>query len=218
MNSNWKAPLDTALIGVDLTNDFSLPEGALSVKDGDAVIPIFNDMSAHFLHIVWTKEEHDAHHDFFASSTPGKKPLDTVETAYGTQYLWPDHCVKGTPGAEFHKDLIVSQNDMIVIKGTNKNIHSYSAVYMDDRKTIICYPDDGKSLPEKLRDRNIKRVAVGGLAYDFCAGFTAYDLAKEGFEVYLIRDACRSICIPVGSGKTTDDLMDEIFSKFCMGK
>jgi nicotinamidase/pyrazinamidase len=210
--TEWKAPPDTAFIGVDITNDFIPNEGALMVEGGDQVIPVINAITPHFETVIWTKEEHDAHHDFFASSHPGKKPLDTIETDFGIQFLWPDHCVKGTLGAEFHKDLLVNEKDIVVVKGTDKHIHAYSAVYMDDRKTEIRY-EDGKTLAEKLRDQGISRVAVTGLAYDFCAGLTAYDLAKEGFEVLFIQDASRAIRIPIDTEHDTATRMHHMLAE-----
>lgn len=209
---NWTAPQNTILLNVDMTNDF-LPNGALAVADGEKIIPVINDLRPHFQKVAWTKEEHDAHHAFFASSREGKKPLDTVETTFGTQYLWPDHCVAGTEGAAFHPDLVVQDEDMVVIKGTDPSIHAYSAVYMDDRKTIIRYPDDNMTLPEKLRAEKIENVVVTGLAYDFCVGFTAYDLAKEGFGVIVLRDAAKSIGIPVKEDQTTETLMDDMLTE-----
>lgn len=202
-----------ALINVDVTNDFAEQWGALYVQGGEQIVPVLNELRENFQTVLWTKEEHDAQHDFFASSIAGKQPLDEIETAFGKQYLWPDHCVKGTAGVEFHKDLIVKPEDMVVVKGTDPTMHAYSAVYMDDRKTIIQYPD-GKTMPQKLREAGIETVVVTGLAYDFCAGMTAYDLAKEGFNVVLLEDAARSINIPVNdNGRTTVNIMDEMLEE-----
>lgn len=209
-NAIWKADDKTALIIVDVTNDFCPPDGALMVQEGDQVIPVINALRAHFGKVVLTKEEHPAGHQFFASSHPGKKPLDTIETAFGTQYLWPDHCVVGTKGAEFHKDLIVKDSDVVVAKGTDPTIHAYSAFCMDDRKTVIVY-EDGKTFSQKLKEMGVTRVVVTGLAYDFCVGMTAYDAAKAGFEAIVVADASRSIAIPVGEGRTTVDLIEEKF-------
>lgn len=210
--TNWKAPNNATLVTVDLTYDFLPPNGALMVENGNEVLPVINELATHFNQRVWTKEEHDPQHDFFASSHKGKKPLDTVDTNFGTQFLWPDHCVKGTQGTEFHESLDVRPEDLVVIKGTDSSIHAYSAVYMDDRKTIIRY-EDGKTLPEKMRERGIDTAVVEGLAYDFCAGMTAYDLAKEGFKVYFVRDASRSIEIPTQDGRTTIDDMDDMLAE-----
>lgn len=208
----WKAQDNTALITVDMTYDFLPPDGSLKVEGGLESIPIINELTTHFNTRVWTKEEHDPKHAFFASSRPGKAPLDTVETDFGTQYLWPDHSVKNEKGSQFHVSLRIDPSDMIVIKGTDPTIHAYSAVYMDDRKTIIRY-EDGKTLPEKLREKGISKCVVEGEAYDFCAGLTAYDLAKEGFDVYFVRDASHPINIPVGEGRTTVDIMDEMLAE-----
>jgi nicotinamidase/pyrazinamidase len=210
--TQWTAPYNTMLLNVDLTNDF-LPQGTLAVTNGEHVIPIVNALRSHFAHVGWTKEEHDAQHAFFASSHPDKKPLDTVETPYGTQYLWPDHCITGTIGAAFHPDLIVEPQDLVVIKGTDPTVHAYSAVRMDDRATEIRYPDDNLTLPEKLRQLNINQVVVTGLAYDFCVGMTAYDLAKDGFDVVVLRDASKPIAIPVDNNRTTENLMDEMLAE-----
>lgn len=207
----WLADENTALLNVDVTYDFLPPNGALRVTDGDKIIPILNGLREHFQKVVWTKEEHDKDHEFFAS-TRGKQVLDTVETDFGTQYLWPDHCVEGTNGAEFHVELDIKDEDMIVVKGRDSTIHAYSAFYMDDRKTIITY-EDGKTLTEKLKDHGITKLVVTGLAYDFCAGMTAYDAAKEGFDVTFVRDASYSINIPIGDGRTTIDVMDEMLAE-----
>lgn len=205
---NWIAPYNVMLLHVDLTNDF-MPGGALAVTGGDEIVPVANALRNHFQQVGWTKEEHDPHHKSFASSNPGKKPLDVVQTPFGPQYLWPDHCVTGTTGADFHPGLIVKQEDLVVVKGTDPDIHAYSAVKLDDRQTTITYPDDGKSLVEKLRDRQIDTVVIDGLAFDFCVGWTALDLAEAGFKIILLRDATRSITIPLDEGRTTESAMEE---------
>lgn len=192
----WILPDDTALIVVDMTNDFIPPHGALKVEEGEQTIPVINDLTPHFQTTVFTKEEHDAHHEFFASSHEGRVPFDTVETEFGEQYLWPDHCITGTAGSAFHKDLMINEEtDMVVVKGTDPTIHAYSAFRMDDRKTMITY-EDGKTLTEVLRAKGIKKVFVTGLAYDFCAGYTAFDAQADGFETTMITDASRSINLP----------------------
>lgn len=206
---NWIAPYNVMLLNIDLTNDF-MPGGTLAVAGGDEIVPLVNSLRPHFQQVGWTKEEHDAQHAFFASSHPGKQPLDVIQTAFGPQYLWPDHCVTGTFGAQFHPDLIVKPEDLVVVKGTDPTIHAYSAVKMDDRETMIYYPDDGKSLPEKLRDRQIDTVVINGLAFDFCVGMTACDLSQDGFKVILLRDATRSITIPLDEGRTTESAMEDM--------
>ncbi len=207
-----KAPADAALINVDMTKDF-LPGGALAAEDGLEIIPVINWLGDMFETRVWTKEEHDEHHDFFASSHEGKTAMvDTVETEYGTQYLWPDHCVIGSEGTEFHEDLNVGEDDMIVIKGTDKTIHAFSAFLMDDRKTVITYPD-GKTMAEKLEEAGVTKVFVTGLLKDFCAGLTAVDAARAGFETYFVEDASKSLGLPTENGLTTIDVIEDLFEE-----
>ncbi len=206
----WMADDDTALIIVDMTYDFLPPDGALMAPGGDEIIPIINDVAGHFNQVIWTKEEHDPDHAFFARSHPGKKPLDTIHTDFGGQYLWPDHCVKGTKGTEFHKDLNVKNGHRVVVKGTDPAIHAYSAFYMDDRRTIITYPD-GKTLTQTLKEMGIKKIVVCGLLEDFCAGLTAYDGQMEGFDTYFLSDATKSLNIPAENGKTTVDIIRGMF-------
>lgn len=208
-----KAAADTIIINVDLTNDF-MPGGALGHPEGDQIVPTVNWLTEQFQKVAWTLEEHDEHHDFFASSREGKNPLDTIETNFGTQFLWPDHCVTGTDGTKFHPDLNVKDEHMKVVKGTDKEIHAYSAFLLDDRKTEIVYPD-GKTMTEKLKDEGIKRVFVTGLLHDFCAGLTAVDAAIAGFEVYFVEDASKSLVLPSlnDPDKTTVDEIEELFAK-----
>jgi len=211
-NISWMADNDTAFIVVDMTYDF-LPGGALAAPNcGLEIIPVINEVRQHFNNVVWTKERHAKNHQFFASSHPGKKPRDTVVTDFGTQFLWPDHCVEGTKGEEFHEDLDIRAEDKIVTKGTDPTIHAYSAFYMDDRKTIITY-EDGKTLTQKLQDLGIKKVVVCGLLEDFCAGLTAWDAKKEGFESYFLADATDSLAIPVSETDTTLTLMRRMFDE-----
>ncbi len=209
---NWTAPKDTAFLAVDMTYDFLPPNGALMVEKGDELIPLINDLLPHFEKKIWTKEEHAPNHAFFASSRQNAKPLDLVKTEFGDQFLWPDHCIKDSKGAKFPPELGVSEKDMIIVKGTDPSIHAYSAFYMDDRKTVIRY-EDGKTLTEKLTEERIKTLVVCGLAYDFCAGLTAYDAAKEGFRVIFLRDLSHAINIPLENGKSTVDIMDEMLKE-----
>ena len=212
-NKNWTAPKDTAVISVDLTDDFvpaygDWTGGALAVDGGNEVIPVANAVNSHFQVRIFTKEEHHPRHTSFASQTSGKVPVqDKYDVGYGPQFYWPDHCVRGTRGTQFHQDLDVSIADQIVVKGTDPNIHAYSAFRMDDRKTDIVYPD-GKTLAENLRDQGIKRLVVHGLAYDFCAGMTALDAAAEGFEVIFVHDASASINIPYDIKDDDDNVIE----------
>lgn len=213
-----KTSNDTALINVDMTKDF-LPGGTLEHPEGLEIIPTINWLRQQFQKVVWTKEIHDAHHNLFASSHPGTVAMqDTLKTAYGDQWLWPDHCVDGTEGTEFHEDLDIRDEDMVVVKGTDPQIHAFSAFLMDDRETEIVYPD-GKTMQQKLEDEGIKRVFVTGLLHDFCAGLTAVDAAKAGFEVYFVEDASKALELPTGEGDQTSlDVVEELFEKYGVKK
>jgi nicotinamidase/pyrazinamidase len=173
------------LIVVDVQNDFC-PGGALAVPRGDEVVPIVNRLAAKFRNVVLTQDWHPRGHSSFASSHPGKQPFETIAAAYGLQVLWPDHCVQATPGAEFHKSLQIPHAGLIVRKGTNRAIDSYSAFYENDHETPT-------GLVGYLRERGLTRVFLAGLALDFCVRYSAEDARHEGFDVIVIEDACRGI-------------------------
>lgn len=175
---------EDALIVVDVQNDFC-DGGALAVPDGDAVVPVINTLAERFDIVVQTQDWHTPGHASFASSH-GMKPFETIELSYGTQVLWPDHCIMGTTGAEFHSELHVPQVQMIVRKGYHPKVDSYSAFQEADRITET-------GLAGYLRERGVKRVFVCGLAYDFCVSWTAQDGRKAGFDVFVIEDASRAI-------------------------
>ena len=175
----------SALIVVDVQNGF-VTGGALAVKDGEAVVPVINKIAAGFQNIVVTQDWHPAGHVSFASSHPGKKPFETTELSYGTQVLWPDHCVQGTDDAALHKDLKLPTAQIIIRKGFHKKIDSYSAFDEADHKTTT-------GLAGYLNARGIKTVYVTGLATDFCVAWTAMDARTAGFTVYVIEDATRAI-------------------------
>jgi nicotinamidase/pyrazinamidase len=179
-------PLDVLLV-VDVQNDFC-PGGSLAVPRGDEVVPLLNRLAARFEHVVLTQDWHPAAHRSFASSHPGRKPYDTIELAYGAQILWPDHCVQGTPGAEFRSDLRIAHAGLVLRKGFHPDIDSYSAFTENDRKTST-------GLAGYLRERGFERVFVAGLAFDFCVRFSAEDARREGFDVVVFEDACRGIDI-----------------------
>ncbi len=173
------------LILIDVQNDFC-PGGALAVPDGDAVVPMINRLAGRFAHVLMTQDWHPAGHASFASSHAGRQPFETIELAYGPQTLWPDHCVQGSPGAAFHDGLDVPKAELIVRKGFDPAIDSYSAFYENDQTTAT-------GLAGYLRTRGFNRVFLAGLATDFCVAFSALDAAREGFEVAVIEDACRAI-------------------------
>jgi nicotinamidase/pyrazinamidase len=176
---------DSALVVIDVQNDFC-PGGALAVAGGDEIIPVVNRLIAEHEHVVLTQDWHPAGHSSFASSHAGKNPFETVEMAYGTQTLWPDHCVQGTPGAEFHPGLAWTKAELVIRKGFRSAIDSYSAFFENDRKTPT-------GLAGYLRERGITRLTLCGLATDFCVAFSALDAAKAGFEVTVALEASRGI-------------------------
>jgi nicotinamidase/pyrazinamidase len=175
----------SALIVVDVQNCF-VTGGTLPVKDGEAVVPVINKLSAAFQNIVVTQDWHTTGHASFASSHQGKKPFETTKLSYGTQVLWPDHCVQGTDDAALHKDLKLPTAQIIIRKGFHKEMDSYSAFDEADHKTAT-------GLAGYLKARGIKTLYITGLATDFCVAWTAMDARKAGFTVYVIEDATRAI-------------------------
>ena len=176
---------DAALVIIDVQNDFC-PGGALEVPDGDAVVPVVNRIASRFSARILSQDWHPPGHLSFASSHEGKSPFETATLAYGEQVLWPDHCVQGTHGAAFHRDLETDGADLVLRKGFRPSIDSYSAFYENDR-------DTSTGLAGYLRSRGISRLFLAGLATDFCVAYSAIDGAREGFEVAVVEDACRGI-------------------------
>lgn len=173
------------LVVIDVQNDFC-PGGALEVADGDAVVPVINRLADRFAHRILTQDWHPEGHLSFASSHPGKAPFETTPLDYGEQVLWPDHCVQGTHGAEFHPDLAVDGSELVIRKGFRRSIDSYSAFYENDRSTRT-------GLAGYLRERVFERLYLVGLATDFCVGYSALDGRREGFEIVMVEDGCRGI-------------------------
>ncbi len=173
------------LLVVDVQNDFC-GGGALAVPEGEDVVPVVNRLARIFPHVILTQDWHPAGHLSFASSHPGKKPFDTVAVRYGEQLLWPDHCVQGTGGADFHPELKVLNCELVLRKGYDPLIDSYSAFFENDRKTAT-------GLKGYLRERRINRLFLAGLATDYCVSYSALDAVKAGFEVFVIEDGCRGI-------------------------
>ena len=176
---------DSALIVVDVQNCF-VTGGTLPVKGGEEVVPVINKLAGVFENVVVTQDWHTKGHASFASAHAGKKPFETTKMPYGTQVLWPDHCVQGTDDAALHKDLSLPTAQVIVRKGYHQSVDSYSAFTEADGKTPT-------GLGGYLKQRGIKTVFVTGLATDFCVAWTAMDARKAGFEVYVIEDATRAI-------------------------
>ncbi len=173
------------LIVIDVQNDFCAG-GALAVPGGEDVVDPANRLGRRFANVVLTQDWHPAGHRSFASSHAGKAPFETTDMPYGPQVLWPDHCVQGTGGASFHRDLDIPHAALVVRKGFCAEIDSYSAFFENDHETKT-------GLGGYLRERGLSRVYLCGLATDFCVQFSALDARQQGFATFLIEDACRAI-------------------------
>lgn len=174
-----------ALIVIDVQNDFC-PGGRLAVADGDAIIPAVNALIAAHDHVILTQDWHPKGHSSFASSHPGRAPFETITAPYGPQTLWPDHCVQGTAGANFHKGLRWRKAELVLRKGFRTAIDSYSAFFENDRTTPT-------GLGGYLAERSITQVTLCGLATDYCVAYSALDAAKLGLSVRVEMAACRAI-------------------------
>ena len=172
------------LLVIDVQNDFC-PGGALAVNEGDHIVPIVNRLLQTFAHSVLTQDWHPPGHSSFASSHGGT-PFSTVQMPYGAQTLWPDHCVQGSSGAQFHPDLAIHRAELILRKGFRQTIDSYSAFYENDRQTAT-------GLAGYLRERGFRRLFMTGLATDYCVAWSALDGRQQGFDVIVLEDACRAI-------------------------
>ena len=174
-----------AFVVIDVQNDFC-PGGALEVPNGDEVVGPINGLTSQFKHVLLTQDWHPVDHISFASMHEGRNPFEVIEIDYGAQVLWPNHCVQGTAGAAFHADLNVNAAELVIRKGYRQAIDSYSALFENDHSTPT-------GLTGYLRDRGFKRLVMAGLATDYCVAYSALDGRKEGFEVFVIEDACRGI-------------------------
>jgi len=173
------------LIVVDVQKCF-IPGGSLAVENGDAIVPLINAIAKKFENVVMTQDWHTPDHVSFASQHEGKKPFETTQLAYGTQVLWPDHCVQGTEGAEFAPGLDIPHATLIIRKGYHRDVDSYSTFLEADKKTPT-------GLTGYLKTRGIRRCYLVGLATDFCVGWSAIDARAAGFKAAVIEDACRGI-------------------------
>jgi nicotinamidase/pyrazinamidase len=194
-----------ALIIVDPQKDFC-PGGALAVGGGDEVMPGIDELSSRFPMAVVTQDWHPAGHSSFASSHPGAAPFSLTTMPYGPQVLWPDHCIQGSVGSEFHPGIsrAVQRAHLIIRKGYNPAIDSYSAFYENDKTTPT-------GLSGYLRDKGVRRCILVGLAYDFCVAYSALDARREGFEALVLKGLTRAIAMPVEGGGTTVNLMEAQF-------
>lgn len=175
----------TALLVIDVQNDF-IPGGQLAVPEGDQIVPLINRLGSLFKQVVIAQDWHPSGHASFASSHPGRQPYEVIQLPYGEQVLWPEHCVQGTSGADFHPGLDLPHAQLIIRKGCNPDIDSYSAFLEADRHTTT-------GLAGYLKERGIDTVYMVGLALDFCVMFSALDARAAGFNAFVVLDACRAI-------------------------
>jgi len=176
-----------ALLVIDPQNDFC-EGGALAVQGGAGIMPLINRLAECFDTVIATQDWHTPDQISFASNHEGAAPFTEIEVAYGPQMLWPDHCLQGTPGADFHPDVAHAGVKALAVvrKGYNPAVDSYSGFFENDHSTAT-------GLAGLLRDRGVTRVFLCGLAYDYCVRFTAEDAVRQGFEAVVIEDACRAI-------------------------
>ena len=176
--------MNSALIIIDMQNDFCTG-GALAVKDGEKIIKCINDAQKEFETIILTQDWHPQEHSSFASNH-GAEPYTNIEMEYGPQILWPDHCVQGSTGANFHKNLNTNKSDLILRKGSNPKIDSYSAFFENDKNTTT-------GLEGYLIKKDIKQLYLCGLAFDYCVFYSALDGVNLGFEVFVFQDLTKAI-------------------------
>lgn len=175
----------TALLVIDVQNDF-IPGGSLPVPEGERIVPLINRLARHFQQVVIAQDWHPPGHTSFASSHPGRQPYDVIQLPYGEQTLWPDHCVQASAGAGFHPQLDLPHAQLVIRKGCNPDIDSYSAFLEADRRTTT-------GLAGYLSERGIDTVYMVGLALDFCVMYSALDARAAGFNTFVVLDACRAI-------------------------
>lgn len=188
------------LLIIDVQNDFC-PGGSLEVPEGDKVVPVINQLTEKFGHIIQTQDWHPEGHNSFASSHRGKEPFEAIEVDYGEQVLWPDHCVQGSTGAEFHPDLNTKKTEAVIRKGFRTKVDSYSTFYENDQKTRT-------GLTGYLKNREISELYVCGLATDFCVKWSVLDGLKEGFSIHVISDAVRGIDMNGSIDKAWSEMKD----------
>lgn len=192
---------NSALLIIDVQNDFC-PGGALPVPEGDSIIPVINKISPEFYRVIATQDWHPFDHTSFAANH-NKKPYETIRIGNIQQVLWPSHCIPGTYGADFHRDLMLNPVDLILRKGTDPAVDSYSAFFENDRKT-------GTGLQHYLKGLKITDVYICGLATDYCVYYSALDSVELGFNTYVIKDATKGVNIPEGN---VDRVINDMESK-----
>jgi len=189
----------TALLVIDVQNDFC-EGGALAVPGGSTIVPLINRLMPEFRTIAFTQDWHPAGHHSFAACHKGARPYDVITLPYGAQVLWPTHCVAGTAGAMFHKDLDTDRAQVIIRKGFRESVDSYSAFFENDKTTVT-------GLGSYLTQRGIEEIVCVGLATDFCVFYSAMDARKLGFRVCVIGDACRAIDLDGSLASAMEDMV-----------
>jgi nicotinamidase/pyrazinamidase len=195
---------DSGILGLIDVQPTFMPGGELPVAGGDAIIPVIATLTRHFANAFATQDWHPPGHASFASAHPGRAPFDTIEMAYGTQVLWPDHGIAGSAHAAIHPAIDQTRIQAVIRKGFRPDLDSYSAFFENDRTTPT-------GLEAWLRQRGFQHLFLCGLATDFCVGWSAEDAARLRFQVTVIEDASRPIALPTGNGRTTmDDTRDRL--------
>jgi nicotinamidase/pyrazinamidase len=184
MTGKIKLGENDVLVVIDVQKDFCAG-GSLAVQNADAVVAPINSLMSKFDNVVISQDWHPVGHKSFNTSHEGKEPFEVTTMPYGEQILWPEHCIAGTTGAEFHSELDTSKAKAIIRKGTNREIDSYSTFFENDRKTPT-------GMAGYLRQNGFKRIFLSGIATEYCVGFSATDGIEEGFDVYVITDATAS--------------------------
>lgn len=190
-----------ALLVVDIQNDFC-PGGALAVPNGDTIVPTVNKLVNVFNAVIQTQDWHPAGHSSFASSHKGKELYDTVEMDYGTQVLWPDHCIQGSMGAEFHPELNTLKTQVVIRKGFRREIDSYSTFFENDQETTT-------GLTGYLDQRGITDLYTVGLATDFCVKWSILDGIDEGFNMHIVKDAVKGIDLDGSLDAAWDEMKEK---------
>ncbi|AQS41132.1 MAG: Pyrazinamidase/nicotinamidase PncA [Candidatus Tokpelaia hoelldobleri] len=187
-----------ALIVVDVQNDFC-SSGLLAVPDAEQILLPVNQLIERHHHVILTQDWHPADHISFADNHPGRHPYETISLTCGDQILWPQHCVTGTQGADFHPMLATGHAGLILRKGCNPQMDSYSAFFENDRKTTT-------GLAAYLHERGLQKLVFCGLATDFCVAFSAIDAVKCGFQAQVILTACQPIDVDGSLGRALRDM------------
>lgn len=190
-----------ALIIVDVQNDFC-PGGSLPVPEGEKVVPVINKLRSKFDFVIATKDWHPKNHVSFASNNPGKKPGDVIQLHGKPQILWPDHCVQDSFGSDFKKGLDIRSNDIIIFKGTDPQIDSYSGFFDNDKKSKT-------ELGAILKKNKIDTIYIAGIATDYCVKATALDGLSLGYTVFVIEDAVRGVNLKPGDSKNAIEEMKQ---------